>query len=102
MYAGWTPAHKATYVELLFLSQDEKNQVLTTYIWYRQVSKPALCPPPHFLEQDLPFQEGLLHLRVLGTSESLMREGGGKFMGIFSMRSRSLGSPNSALGVEGN
>ena len=29
----------------LLLSQDEKNQVLTTYIWYRQVSRPA----PHFL-----------------------------------------------------
>ena len=41
---GGLPAHRAAFAELPFLPQDEKNQVLTTYIWYRQVSKPA--PPP--------------------------------------------------------
>lgn len=46
---GGTPACRATHIELPFLSQDEKNQVLTTYIWYRQVSRPAcalLFPGP--------------------------------------------------------
>ena len=41
---GGLPAHRAAFAELPFLPQDEKNQILTTYIWYRQVSKPA--PPP--------------------------------------------------------
>lgn len=30
----------------LFFPQDEKNQVLTTYIWYRQVSRGDLCQIP--------------------------------------------------------
>lgn len=30
----------------LFFPQDEKNQVLTTYIWYRQVSRGDLCQFP--------------------------------------------------------
>lgn len=30
----------------LFFPQDEKNQVLTTYIWYRQVSRGDLCQLP--------------------------------------------------------
>lgn len=39
---------------LLFLfSQDEKNQVLTTYIWYRQVS-PRTIPAPPSLQPHLP------------------------------------------------
>lgn len=71
-YWGWRvqgglPAHRAALAELPFLPQDEKNQVLTTYIWYRQVSQPA-PPHPHFLGLGggQPFLRALPCLRGLG------------------------------------
>lgn len=71
---GGPPDHKATSAKLPFLSQDEKNQVLTTYIWYRQVSGTALLP--RFLRHDLPFQEGFLHLKASETQRPWRGKGG--------------------------
>lgn len=56
--ARWTPARRAAEAELPFPSQDEKNQVLTTYIWYRQVSDQP-CALPHVLGSGPPLPGGI-------------------------------------------